>query len=92
MSESAKKIATYDDLYNLPENVVGQIIDGELIATPWQSRRHALASTALSAKLGRLYDLGEGGQGGWIILHSLEVKMGENILCAGHEASQHCFQ
>lgn len=80
MAGPAKKTATYDDLYNLPDNVIGQIIDGELIATRWQSRQHALTSTVLSAKLGAPYDLGEGGPGGWIILHSLEVKLGDNIL------------
>ena len=34
MSELAKKKATYEDLYNIPENMTGEIIDGELIVTP----------------------------------------------------------
>ncbi len=80
MSESAKKIATYDDLYNLPDNMVGQIIDGKLVTTPWQSREHARASTILSAKLIAPYELGENGPGGWIILYKLEVRLGDNII------------
>ena len=34
MSEPATKKATDEDLYNIPENMTGEIIDGELILTP----------------------------------------------------------
>lgn len=34
MPEPAKKIATYDDLHDLPQNMVGEVINGELIASP----------------------------------------------------------
>ena len=33
MAELAKKKATYEDLYDIPENMIGEIIDGELIDT-----------------------------------------------------------
>ncbi len=38
MAEIAKKIAAYEDLYNIPDNMTGEIIDGELIVTPRPSR------------------------------------------------------
>lgn len=34
MSEPAKRKATYDDLYGVPENMTGEIINGELIVSP----------------------------------------------------------
>ena len=40
MSELAEKKATYEDLYGVPEDMIGEIIDGELIVHPRPSRRH----------------------------------------------------
>ena len=47
MAELAKKIATYEDLYSIPENMTGEIIDGELIVTPRPSRRHVYTASGL---------------------------------------------
>ncbi|MBI5446428.1 MAG: Uma2 family endonuclease [Deltaproteobacteria bacterium] len=80
MPEGAKKPATYDDLFSLPENMTGQIIDGELIATPRPSRRHARATSALNSELGPPYDFGRGGPGGWILLVEPEVALGTNLV------------
>lgn len=44
MSVPAKKRATYDDLYSIPENMTGEIIDGELYATPRPSRKHGITT------------------------------------------------
>ncbi|RKG98733.1 Uma2 family endonuclease, partial [Corallococcus carmarthensis] len=38
-----KKPATYADLEALPEHVVGEIVAGELYASPRPAMRHALA-------------------------------------------------
>ena len=46
MSEPAKKKATYDDLFGIPENMIGEIIDGELIVHPRPSRKHIYAASA----------------------------------------------
>jgi hypothetical protein len=51
MSEPARKKATYEDLYAIPENMTGQIINGELIVNPRHSTRHSLTATALSGRL-----------------------------------------
>ncbi len=50
MSELAKKKATYEDLNEVPENMTGEIIDGELIVTPRPSRRHTRTTSALGGK------------------------------------------
>ncbi|AEI62114.1 hypothetical protein LILAB_00910 [Corallococcus macrosporus] len=43
MGNETKRPATYEDLMALPENMVGQIIDGELIALPRPASPHAVA-------------------------------------------------
>ena len=74
MTDPAKKRATYDDLYAIPENAIGEIIDGELVVTPRPSPEHAQASSVLGAEIGPAYALGRGGgPGGWIILDEPEV-------------------
>jgi hypothetical protein len=43
-----KRRATYEDLYEIPDAMVAQIIDGELIVSPrpWSRRAHATAVLA----------------------------------------------
>ncbi len=81
MSEPAKKRATYEDLYGIPQNMTGEIIDGELIVTPRPSRKHGYTASSLGGKLTPHYQFGEGGgPGGWIILDEPEISLGEDIL------------
>ncbi|MDR3557467.1 MAG: hypothetical protein P4L55_22145 [Syntrophobacteraceae bacterium] len=69
MIDPAKKVATYEDLYSIPENTLGEIIKGELLVTPRPSRRHTLAASRLGGELIPSYDFGRGGgPGGWIII------------------------
>jgi Uma2 family endonuclease len=79
MSEPATRKATYEDLCALPENVVGEIINGELIATPRPSYRHGNAASAL-AELRGPYQYGRGGPGGWWIVIEPEVHFGQHVL------------
>jgi Uma2 family endonuclease len=80
MSEPAKRIATYEDLYSIPDNMTGEIINGELITTPRPSRKHAYSATVLGEEIGPPYRRGRGGPGGWIILDEPELGLGEDIL------------
>ncbi|MBF0474802.1 MAG: Uma2 family endonuclease [Deltaproteobacteria bacterium] len=81
MSEPAKKKATYEDLYGVPENMTGEIIYGELTVTPRPSTKHILTTSALNAKIIPPYYFGDGGgPGGWIILIGPEIALVENIL------------
>lgn len=73
MAEPAKKHATYEDLYNIPENMTGEIIDGELIATPRPARRHVHAASALGIEVVPSYQFGRGGPGGWVIYDEPEI-------------------
>ncbi|MDY0039446.1 MAG: Uma2 family endonuclease [Desulforhabdus sp.] len=81
MAEAARRKATYDDLYGIPEDTVGEIINGELIVTPRPSRMHGFSAYALGGELLPPYQFGRGGgPGGWIIIGEPEIKFGDNFL------------
>ncbi len=81
MSELARKKATYEDLYDIPENMTGEIIDGELIVAPRPSTKHSHAASALGGEIVPPYRFGRsGGPGGWVILFEHEIMLGEHLL------------
>ena len=80
MSAPLKKAATYEDLVALPENVVGEIIQGELVVSPRPAFAHAHAAGALGADLGSPFFRGKGGPGGWWILPEIELHLENDVL------------
>ena len=80
MTDAAKNKATYEDLYDIADNMIGEIIDGELIAAPRPSRRHSSTIAKITSTVLPPYEYGRGGPGGWIILVEPEIEFGENIL------------
>ena len=80
MSDPAQRQATYEDLYGIPENTIGEIIDGELIVSPRPSRKHGYAATTLVEEMGPAYHRGRGGPGGWIFITEPEIQLGEHTL------------
>ena len=80
MSATARKFATYEDLFALPDNVVGEIIHGQLITHPRPASRHAAASTGVSGQIYNPFHQGRGGPGGWRILFEPELHLGPHIL------------
>jgi Uma2 family endonuclease len=72
--------ATYEDLFDLPENQVGEIIDGTLYSHPRPAKKHARSYAALGGELYLPFDKGKGGPGGWWILDEPQLHLGENIL------------
>jgi len=75
-----KSPATYDDLIALPEYVVGEIIGGELWASPRPAPKHALAGSVLGAELLGPFQRGLGGPGGWWIFDEPELHLAEDVL------------
>jgi Uma2 family endonuclease len=59
---------TLEDLYALPPELKGEIIDGELYVQPRPRARHARVEAAIVGSTHGPYDLGRGGPGGWWIL------------------------
>jgi Uma2 family endonuclease len=77
---ATRKPATYDDLLALPEHVVGELIDDELIVSPRPAPRHALAASYLGGELTGPLGRGRGGPGGWLILDELERHLQRQVL------------
>ncbi len=81
MTEPAKRRAVYEDLFDVPENMIGEIINGELVATPRPSRKHASTASRLGYEIGPPYEFARGGgPGGWIIIYEPEISFDEDIL------------
>jgi Uma2 family endonuclease len=81
MGKTAREQATYADIEALPEHVTGEIIDGELIATPRPAADHGFTASVLGVEITAPFQLGRGGgPGGWIILDEVEIRFGEDLL------------
>ena len=80
MTQPANREATYADLFNLPDNQVGEIIGGRLYSHPRPAPKHALAYSALGYSIGGPFGGGIGGPGGWWILDEPEIRLGDDIV------------
>jgi len=81
MAAPAKmRIASYEDILRLPENGVGEIVNGELVVSPRPSPAHARASSSLGMGIGGPFDHGRGGPGGWVILDEPELHLEPHVL------------
>lgn len=81
MAEPARKNAVYEDLYTIPENTIGEIIEGDLYAHPSPARKAIYAASALGVRVSAPCQFGDGGgPGGWIILYEPEIGIGGGIL------------
>ncbi|MBF0396578.1 MAG: Uma2 family endonuclease [Desulfobacterales bacterium] len=78
MLEPIKTNATYQDLYSIPENMIGEIIDGKLYAMPRPSPRHSNVASGI-AEIRGPFQHGIGGPGGWWILVEPEIKLGQDL-------------
>ncbi|MCL2344907.1 MAG: Uma2 family endonuclease [Desulfobulbus sp.] len=74
------KPATYEDLFDLPPNRVGQIVHGVLYSHPRPASKHARSSSMLGVDLGASFDKGRSGPGGWWILDEPELHLDGDIL------------
>lgn len=80
MASPVRKPATYEDLLRLPDDKIGEIVDGDLYASPRPAVPHVLAHSALSSELGGPFQFGRGGPGGWWILVEPEVHLEADTL------------
>jgi Uma2 family endonuclease len=83
MSEPAFRRATYEDLLEVPDNLVAEIIDGQLYTSPRPSPRHAQASSTLGGDLTVSFSRrtsGPDGPGGWWILDEPELHFGDDVV------------
>ena len=75
-----KRAATYADLLALPEHVVGEIVDGDLVVSPRPAPPHAIAASYLGVEIGSTFGRRRGGPGGWLIVDEPELHLGEQVL------------
>ena len=84
MGKALKKIKSFDELYkdlcDLPNNVVGEILKGELVASPRPAFIHARAGSSLVSKVFDSYDDGNTGPGGWWILYEPELHFPDDVV------------
>lgn len=83
MSRRAGPPATYDDLRHLPEHVVGELLGGELFATPRPAPPHARAASVIGADVNGPFDRppgGPGGPGGWWIVDEPEIRLHGDVV------------
>ena len=82
--KAVKKIKSFDELYkelcDLPDNVVGEIINEELVVMPRPAPKHARASSSLGSKIFDSYDEGNGGPGGWWIFFEPEMHFLDDVI------------
>jgi Uma2 family endonuclease len=80
MTGPAKQKATYADLEAVPEHLVAEIIDGELMTHPRPSPRHSAASSALGVELGEAFQKGREGPGEWVFFDEPELHLGVHVV------------
>ncbi|MFK5947972.1 MAG: Uma2 family endonuclease [Methylococcales bacterium] len=78
MGLPAEKLTSYDDLLGLPENLVGEIIYGQLYTHPRPAPKHALAASSIGGELFTPFQKGK--DGGWWILDEPELHISEHVL------------
>jgi len=80
MGQPARRSATYEDLLQVPENLVAEILDGELYTQPRPAPKHALSASAIGGKLFDPFGVGSGGPGGWWILDEPELHLKDDVM------------
>lgn len=75
MADPARRRATYEDLEQVPETLVGEILNGDLVTSPRPAPPHARAASSLGGELYGPFDRGRGGPGGWVILDEPELHL-----------------
>ncbi|HEX3580196.1 MAG TPA: Uma2 family endonuclease [Thermoanaerobaculia bacterium] len=80
MAARVREKVTYEDLLKVPDNMVAEIIDGELYSSPRPGGPHSVATSVLIGDLNPAYQRGRGGPGGWWILVEPELHLGLDVL------------
>lgn len=79
----ARRIARPSDLFDLPDHLVGEIVDGEIVVSPRPGGPHSRAEGGVHAALTFPFDKrpgGDDGPGGWWILVEPELHLGDDVL------------
>jgi len=80
MNRPAEREAQYQDLFDLPDNLIGEILHGQLVTQPRPAPKHARAASIIGGEMVPPFDQGRNGPGGWWILFEPELHLGRHIL------------
>ncbi len=75
-----RREATYEDLEKLSPDSIGELVAGELHASPRPTLRHARVILVLLDELVGPFDRGKEGPGGWLFLPEPELHLGRDVL------------
>lgn len=77
-----KRRATYADLLRVPDTMVAEIVDGELVVSPRPATPHAFAAAEIAADLLPVFHGADArsGPGGWWILPEPELHLADDVL------------
>ena len=77
MSIPAPRLATYEDLLSLSDDVRAEILGGRIITSPAPLPRHSKAQGAIRRFVGGPFDDddGRGGPGGWWIFVEVDIRL-----------------
>jgi len=67
MAEPAEKEASYEDLLQVPDNLVAEILGGRLHTSPRPAPKHARAASSLGVEVGAPYDKQGAWRAGWLV-------------------------
>ena len=78
MASPQRKLATYADLLELPEDTRGEVLGGNVVLSPAPLPRHSQAQGSARRFIGGPFhdDDGHGGPGGWWIFVEVDVALG----------------
>jgi Uma2 family endonuclease len=82
MPVTARRRASYQDLLAVPDHLVAEILDGELVTSPRPGSPHAYAAGKIFRDINTRFDgpAGGDGGGGWWILFEPELHLDKDIL------------
>jgi Uma2 family endonuclease len=78
--DGPRRPAGYQDVLDAPDNMVAEVVRGELFLSSRPAPPHANAASVLGDLLGPPFRLGRGGPGGWIIVDEPELHLIEDIV------------
>jgi Uma2 family endonuclease len=77
---TTKRQPTYADIEALPEHLVGEILEGELVVSPRPRSRHAHATGIIGTDLIGPFQRQPRGPGGWWFLIEPELHLGSHVV------------
>lgn len=80
LMDGARRRVTYADLEALPDHVIGELLDGEVVVSPRVALPQVFAGSALGTLLRGPFEAGRGGPGGWSLADEPELRLGPHLV------------